>query len=462
MQRYLPTKKSYNVVFDIGKLNAKILLFDEHLNIKKLIKTQYPIIKIKKNFFLKDINFLILWFKKNLFLLSKKFKIIKIVTSSHGAAFGLVDNNDQPVFGVMDYENNFNSVSKEFKKIKPSFSESLSPDSDRGLSLGKQLLYLKLKKRFIFNKTKYILTLPQYISWIFSKKPCSEISFLGNQTHLWNHKNNSFSSLVTKMKIRNKLPPIKKAWKKIGFYLLDERIKDNKIKVINGIHDSDASYLLFAKSKFKKFNLVSSGTQIVVMNSFTSSKCLVDGKEMYAGLDVFGKVVPTIRFMGGREYEILNKKLKIKKYAKGFDQSFFKKNKYLYPSFGVGGPFGKIVGNCNAFINENYTTRHMAIITYIAFVLNYCMDLINCKENIIITGPLVNNFNILKILNSLRSKQKIYLISNQEGTGIGASLLFDIEKKYNVNSKLYKHNKILNINSSYEYWLLNLKKMKII
>ena len=52
------------------------------------------------------------------------------------------------------------------------------------------------------------------------------------------------------------------------------------------------------------------------------------------------------------------------------------------------------------------------------------MDLINCKENIIITGPLVNNFNILKILNSLRRKQKIYLISNQEGTGIGASLLF--------------------------------------
>ena len=45
---------------------------------------------------------------------------------------------------------------------------------------------------------------------------------------------------------------------------------------------------------------------------------------------------------------------------------------------------------------------------------------------------------------------------------MGASLLFNIEKKYNVNSKLYKHNKILNMNSSYEYWLLNLKKMKII
>ena len=59
MQRYLPTKKSYNVVFDIGKLNAKILLFDEHSNIKKIIKTQYPIIKIKKNFFIIKKIFLI-------------------------------------------------------------------------------------------------------------------------------------------------------------------------------------------------------------------------------------------------------------------------------------------------------------------------------------------------------------------------------------------------------------------
>ena len=458
MQKSKLKKEISNIVFDVGKLNAKILIFDKYLKIKKIIKTNYPKIKIKNNFFIKDINFLISWFKKNLYLSSKKYKINKIVTSTHGAALGLVDYNNEPIFGVMDYENNFDSVSKEFKNIKPSFSESLSPVSYRGLNLGKQLLYLKLKKKNIFKKTKYILTLPQYISWIFSKKFSSEISYLGNHTHLWNFKKNSYSSFTNRLKIKNKLPEIKNAWKTVGFYLLDKRLKNNKIKVINGIHDSDASYLLFTRSKFKKFNLISSGTQFVTMNAFTSSKCLRDGKEMYGGINIFGKVVPTIRFMGGREYEVLNRKLKISKKLEKFDPFFFEKQKYLYPTFGIGGPFSEMKGNYKNFIKENHATRYMAIITYITFVLNYCMDLINCRENIIITGPLINNSNILKILNSLRSEQKIYISSNQEGTGFGACLLFDLKKKINLNLKLYKCSKIPNVNSSYKYWLTNLKK----
>ena len=152
MQNNRFKKKVFSIVFDIGKSNAKIFIFDKNLNIKKIIKSSYPKIKINNNFFIKDINFLISWFKKNLYLFSKNYKIDKIVTSAHGAAFGLVDHNDKPIFGVMDYENNFNSVSKEFKNIKPPFSESLSPVSQRGLSLGKQLLFLKLKKKKYLKK----------------------------------------------------------------------------------------------------------------------------------------------------------------------------------------------------------------------------------------------------------------------------------------------------------------------
>ena len=100
----------------------------------------------------------------------------------------------------------------------------------------------------------------------------------------------------------------------------------------------------------------------------------------------------------------------------------------------------------------------MAIITYISFVLKYSMDLLKCKDSIIITGPLINNYNILKILNSLREKQKIYLSSNQEGSGFGASLLFNFKKKVNLDLKLFKSKKILEVNSSYQHWLRKLKK----
>jgi sugar (pentulose or hexulose) kinase len=353
----------------------------------------------------------------------------------------------------MDYESNFDSVLKEFIKIKPSFKESLSPVSEKGLNLGKQILFLKLKKQKIFKKTKYILLLPQYISWIFSGKYSSEISYLGNHTHLWNFKKKSYSSFAKRLKIQNKFPKINSAWKTLGSYSLDQRLKDDKIKIINGIHDSDASYLLFIKSKFKKFNLISSGTQIVTMNASTSSKYLKDGKEMYGGINIFGKTVPTIRFMGGREYEFLKQKLKINKKYEKFEPSFFSKEKFLYPSYGVGGPFSKMKGNYINFIKENGNIRYMAIITYISFVLNYSMDLLKCKDSIIITGPLIHNHNILKILNSLRGKQKIYLSSNQEGTGLGASLLFDLKKKINLDFKLFNSKKIPEINSSYQHWV---------
>ena len=434
MQKNRFKKKISSIVFDVGKSNAKILIFDKNLKIKKIIKSGYPKIKIKKNFFLKNINFLITWFKKNLYLLSKNYKIDKIVTSTHGAAFGLVSHNDKSIFGVMDYENNYDSVSKEFIEIKPSFKESLSPVSE----------------------AKYILTLPQYISWIFSGKYSSEISYLGNHTHLWNFKKNSYSSFAKRLKIQNKFPKINSAWKTLGPYLLDKRLKDEKIEVINGIHDSDASYLLFTRSKFKKFNLISSGTQIVTMNAFTSPKCLKEGKEMYGGLNVFGKTVPTIRFMGGREYQFLMKKLKINKKCEKFDQSFFSKEKFLYPSYGLGGPFSKMKGNYTNFIKESNNTRYMAIITYISFILNYSMDLLKCKDSN--TGPLINDQNILKILKFLRKKQKIYLISNQEGTGLGASLLFNLKKKVNLNLKLFKSKKILELSSSYQNWVKKMKK----
>ena len=448
--------KKYNIVFDVGKKHAKIILLEKNSKILKIIKTKYPLIKIEKKFYLKNIIFLTSWFKKNLFLINKKFLIENIVTTGHGAAIGLIGKNNKPLFGVMDYENDFESINKKFDLIKPNYKNCLTPDSDKGLSLAKQIFYLKIKRKRIFNQIKHIVTLPQYISWLFSKKAFSEISYIGNHTHLWDYNKDTFSSYVNKMKIKKKIPKIKKAWDKVGHYLLDKRLINQKINILNGIHDSDASYLLFLKSKVKRFNLIASGTHFVIMNSFTSTSCLDANNDMYSGLDVYGNKVPTIRFMGGREYEFLIKKLKIKKKKNNFDYDYFKRENFLYPSYGIGGPFGHMKGNYISLKNKSDKEKYMAIVTYITFVTNYCLELINSKDNIIISGPLINNNDFLKTLNSLRPKQKIYLSSNQETTAIGASLLCDIKKKINTKLKIYRYKKIDNTITAYKKWLLNL------
>ena len=58
--------------------------------------------------------------------------------------------------------------------------------------------------------------------------------------------------------------------------------------------------------------------------------------------------------MGGREYDFLMKKFKLKKFKKCFDDKFFDNNKYIYPSFGIGGPFHNLKGNLN---NLNFKNK---------------------------------------------------------------------------------------------------------
>ena len=448
-------KNKYNIVFDVGKENAKILLFNKKLKIIKILKIKYPLLELRKNFYFKDINFLIFWFKKKLHSINKDYKIDSIITATHGAAFGLVGENNKSLFGIMDYENDYSSINNQFNDVLPKYKYTFSPNSEKGLSIGKQLLYLKLKEKKIFNKVENILTLPQYISWVFSKKLSSEISYLGNHTHLWNFRTNKFSSLIKKLKIENKFPKIKKAGSLLGHYILDERLIKQKIKIYNGLHDSDAAYSLFLKSSIKRFSLVSSGTHFVIMNSHTSTKSLVENYDMYAGLDIFGKKVPTIRFMGGREFEFLNKELKLTKSRKYFDESFFDKQDFLYPSYGVGGPFNNLKGNLESFKLKRNAEKYMAAVSYIAFMTNYCLNLLKSKEDVIITGPLINNKDVLKILNSLTNKKKIYLYPSQEATSIGCNMIKN--KNYNLKLKIFKNKKYKNTKYAYNFWLKKIK-----
>ena len=56
----------------------------------------------------------------------------------------------------MDYENDFQKIDKFFNKILPKFKHTFSPNSEKGLSLGKQILYIKLKhKKFSIKFRKF-------------------------------------------------------------------------------------------------------------------------------------------------------------------------------------------------------------------------------------------------------------------------------------------------------------------
>ena len=97
-----------------------------------------------------------------------------------------------------------------------------------------------------------------------------------------------------------------------------------------------------------------------------------------------------------------------------------------------------------------------------AFTLNFCLDYMQSSSDIVLDGPITKNKYIMRLIATLRDKQNVFKNKKEIGTSLGASLLFSIKKKSNIN--LVKINKIkgINYNAIYSIWLKTIKKKKLI
>ena len=449
-------QKKLNIILDIGKTNVKLSFVDSINN--KTVKYFNTKQKNINKFGIKILNseLIVHWTLEKLILIEKKYQLDKFVCTAHGTSIALIDKDDNEILACTDYEFKFDTLMNSYKKFAPKFNESFTPFLDVGLNIGMQLYYLYIKKPELIKKTNTILNYPQYIAWKLTSKFSSEISYIGCHTHLWNFKKNNFSSLVTKLGLKKKFPPIKKAWRMIG----QKKIGNSNLKIINGVHDSNASYLYFKNSNIKNFTLVSTGTWYIIFNQKNSLTKLNPRLDMLANIDVYGKAVPTMRFMGGREYDTLVKKFKILSNVKPQDN--FKFEDYLiYPGYAPGGAFKFNKLNTRKFLSLKKGQIYYLICLYIAFELNFCLDKINSKNTIILDGPITKNSTMMNLLSSLRPDQKILKNKKEVGTSLGATNLFDIKRKNRLDTKIIKSVPKQTIKKIYKTWEENLYKKEL-
>ena len=448
--------KKLNVVLDIGKTNVKLTFVNNSNN--KTVKSFNTKQKNINKFGIKTLNsnIIIKWTLDKIRIIEKKFQLDKFVCTAHGTSIALVDHNNKEILACTDYEFKFDQFFDEYKKIAPEFNESFTPFLEGGLNIGTQLYYIYKKKPNLILDTKYILNYPQYVVWKLTNNFTSEISYLGCHTHLWNFKKNKLSSLVNKLGIKNKFPQIKKAWEVVG----QKKIGKSNLQVINGVHDSNASYLYFKNSEIKDFTLISTGTWYILFNQKTSLNNLDPSMDMLANIDVFGKSTPTMRFMGGREYDYLVKTFKIPKNTKPLSK-FNYENFLIYPSYAAGGAFIKKRININLFKNLKKGELYYLICLYMAFLINFCLNKMNSANTIILDGPITKNDCIMKILSTLRNNQIVLKNKKEIGTSLGATNLFDIKKKNKLDTKAIKKFQNKNFKNVYNKWEENLYKKKL-
>ncbi len=306
------TKQNAILIFDIGKTNKKIILFNEQYNVIHEESTQLNETIDEDGFPCDDVNALTNWIQQKYsgILLRKDVDVKAVNFSAYGASMVYVNDAKKPVTPLYNY------LKPYPKKLKQQFyntygSESLlakqtaSPVSG-SLNSGLQLYRLKYEHPEVYEQIKHALHLPQYLSCVISSKPAADITSIGCHTHLWDFQKNKYHDWVYKEAFNKKFPPIYKSDKPISII-----IRGKKISVGIGLHDSSSALIPYLKSFIEPFVLLSTGTWCISLNPFNHSALTNDelNNDCLCYLSYDGKPVKASRLFAGYQHEQQVKRL---------------------------------------------------------------------------------------------------------------------------------------------------------
>ncbi len=449
------------LVFDVGKSHSKITvvgLADGSLQLsRRCPSASYQ----AEDYLALDVETIWQWFLKQLKILNPRYSIEQIIVTTHGAAVAAIDESGL-VFPIVDYEfNGYQEINKNYQSLRPHFSESGSLDLPMGLNLGRQLYWLQKQFPKQWSKIKYLLMLPQYFSWKLTGNAVSELTSLGCHSDCWDFKQNNYSSLVKDCQWQHLFPQIVACGEDLGTVTkeISELTGLNQdTRVLNGIHDSNASLVPYLQSISEPINVISSGTWTVICGLGGKHFNIDEASEMMASINYKGQTVPTIRFMGGREWQLLQP-LNFVNYNLEDIRQLLKLCCYPLPAFTASGPFSKVKGIIEEEASLSDSQRSALGTLYLALMTRYCLDLLNNPGDIIVEGSFIENTQYLQLLQSLSPRQRVYLSEDASGTTLGAARLSSDSEKW-PDQKLIpvEKTRFTGIDQFYQVWCTKIKQ----
>lgn len=255
-------------VFDIGKTNKKVLLFDKNLKAVFQKEDKFPTTTDEDGFECDDIVLIEQWVKSTLNELagSSTYDLKAVNFSTYGASLAFLDQAGIRLTPIYNY----------LKEIDPSIQQALfnqfggadefcrqtaSPALGVMLNSGIQILWLKQRHRTVFDQVAHILHFPQYLSYILTGEVVSESTSIGCHTFMWDFDHQRYHEWLTQAGIE--LPqPVSNG------HRTSVKIAGKPVAVGTGIHDSSASLAPYIKGSRQPFLLISTGTWCVNMNPF--------------------------------------------------------------------------------------------------------------------------------------------------------------------------------------------------
>lgn len=299
-------------IFDVGKTNKKVFLLDEHYRIVFEKTMQFAVIADEDGDACENLEAITAWVSNSLkeLIALDEFEIKAINFSAYGASFVHIDGKGNPVAPLYNYLKPFPEKLKDkfFTDYGGEISVSISTAAPvtGNLNSGMQLYYLKNIHPEIFKKINYSLHLPQYLSYLITGKPYSDITSIGCHTSLWNFRQNHYHEWVLREGIAEKLAPLHSSAE-----IVVARAFNKELKVGIGLHDSSAALIPYLAGFSEPFILISTGTWCITLNPF--NKHPLTGAELKQGclcyMSYRGEPVKASRLFTGNEHEIETKRL---------------------------------------------------------------------------------------------------------------------------------------------------------
>jgi sugar (pentulose or hexulose) kinase len=255
-------------IFDIGKTNKKILLFDQDLKVVYQHEQKFETTVDEDGFECDDIKRITDWMIQVLSALvnEKKYDIKGVNFSTYGASLALINKEGELLAPVYNY---LKEVDADIQKGlfdkhggEAEFCRrTASPALGLLLNSGIQLLWLQREKSVVWEQVENILHFPQYLSYVLSGKVVSEPTSIGCHTFMWDFDKKQYHLWLQQAGIVLPEPVNNET-------VYDSTIQGHSFKTGIGIHDSSASLVPYLENSEKKFILVSTGTWCISMNPF--------------------------------------------------------------------------------------------------------------------------------------------------------------------------------------------------
>jgi sugar (pentulose or hexulose) kinase len=294
-------------VFDVGKTNKKLFLFDENYNIVFERSARFNETVDEDGFACENLEAL----EKSVFdslnevKRLKEFRLEAVNFSAYGASFVYLDEQGQPIAPLYNYLKPYpQELKKQFydtygDEAKIAF-ETASPALE-SLNSGLQLYRIKYEQPELFKRIKYALHLPQYLSFLVSCRPFSDCTSIGCHTALWDFEKNDYHNWVKQEGLTKILAPIAPS-----NGVVEPVNPGDNYRVGIGLHDSSAALIPYLASFNMPFVLLSTGTWAISLNPFDNTPLTAEelAKDCLNYIQYKGKPVKASRLFTGHEFDV--------------------------------------------------------------------------------------------------------------------------------------------------------------